>query len=301
MTETNHVTMVERPKHTPLPIALEGFVPGGLKPEAYSISDLASVLITHIRRTDLTSIQQRGLTRYKYQGSLNWGEPGNVSDMKKFFDIFNDVYFNGVLTGYCKLGTVQPKNSKSPEFLRYDYVYSCVLRKGKCRDARYKRDETFAYIMYEEEPPNSAKVFDSTWRKLNGLLAEMVLVCFSIFHCSCEHGCQAKSTIRNRWRGYDVHCQAVAYTIEISSKRKDLLGMGTELNGLRRIVLPVRAGDELPEAVELNQAELESGFDVEELRTGVKRILPIDMFSLGFEEERVCKRNVCLRSHWPVS
>lgn len=69
-----------------------------------------------------------------------------MADMKKFFDIFNDVYFNGILTGYCRLGTYKFDISRHP------FVgYSDILQRGTGRNTHYKRDETQAYFMFMED------------------------------------------------------------------------------------------------------------------------------------------------------
>lgn len=73
-----------------------------------------------------------------------------MADMKNYFDIFSDVYFNGVLTVYCRLG-------KYPWSMDRSFVgYSNILR-GTSRDARYERDDTLAYIMFANDEDQNYK------------------------------------------------------------------------------------------------------------------------------------------------
>ncbi len=92
-------------EHKTSPIPLEEFEAGFLKPASYSEEDIAKVMVEHLSRKPegLTDRQKKGLDRFKYDGSWNLADTPNIRDLKKFFDIFNDVYFNGVLTGYGKI------------------------------------------------------------------------------------------------------------------------------------------------------------------------------------------------------
>jgi hypothetical protein len=92
-------------EHKTSPIPLEEFRAGFLKPASYSEERIAKVMIEHLRRrpADLTARQKQGLERFKYDGSWSLAQPENTRDLNKFFDFFNDVYFNGVLSGYCRI------------------------------------------------------------------------------------------------------------------------------------------------------------------------------------------------------
>jgi hypothetical protein len=106
-------------EHKTSPIPLEDFRAGFLKPASYSEEDIAKVMVEHLHREpeDLTDRQKRGLARFKYDGSWNLADTQNIRDLEKFFDIFNDVYFNGVLTGYGKVELLS-SNSLSNRFNR---------------------------------------------------------------------------------------------------------------------------------------------------------------------------------------
>jgi hypothetical protein len=94
-------------KHTHITprIAREDFQAGYMKPGGYNLEDIAAAIIDNVTRPkeELTPRQVEGIRKFKYHGSWNLGQPENLADLHKFFDIFNDVYFNGVLTGHCKL------------------------------------------------------------------------------------------------------------------------------------------------------------------------------------------------------
>ena len=83
-------------------ITEENFQPGKLAPLSYDREELAEVIIKHINREgdDMTTRQQEALSRYKYTGTWNIANPSNTEDLRKWFGCYNDVFFNGILTGY---------------------------------------------------------------------------------------------------------------------------------------------------------------------------------------------------------
>jgi hypothetical protein len=93
--------------HKTSPIPFEDFRPGHIKPCSHSEEEIANVMIEHLERIprNFTDIQEEGFARFKYAGFWNLGEPHGIDNIKRFFDIFNAVYFNGTLTGYYKLET----------------------------------------------------------------------------------------------------------------------------------------------------------------------------------------------------
>jgi hypothetical protein len=98
---------METQKHTHITprITREDFQAGYMKPGGYSLEDIAAAIIDNVTRPkeELTPRQMEGLRKFKYHGSWNLAQPEDLANLHKFFDIFNDVYFNGVLTGHCKL------------------------------------------------------------------------------------------------------------------------------------------------------------------------------------------------------
>ena len=87
-------------KHNTPPIDIEDFRPGYLKPQSYSTEDISKAIINLVSRSEetFTERQLRGKQKLKANGSWSLSEPENPDNLTIFFDIFNDVLFNGVLT-----------------------------------------------------------------------------------------------------------------------------------------------------------------------------------------------------------
>jgi hypothetical protein len=81
-----------------------------MKPQSYSQEDISKAVIELVGRSqeDSTPIQKRGITKLKSYGSWNLCEPENMNGLRNFFSIFDDVFFNGVLTGYCSVSFPAP-------------------------------------------------------------------------------------------------------------------------------------------------------------------------------------------------
>lgn len=98
----------EKPLHSPPPITRSDFQAGYMKPASYSRESISAAIIDHRRRTEeeLTPRQKDAIERFEHVGGCNLGQPDNIRDFKKFFDVFNDVYFNGTRSGYCQIELV---------------------------------------------------------------------------------------------------------------------------------------------------------------------------------------------------
>lgn len=91
----------------------------------------------YCRIKDLSPRQQQALRRFKHQGTWHLGDLYNLTDLNNFFELFNDAYFNSLLTGYCKLELVEAN------FFDYrgEHAFgngACELHEpGKERDPRH--------------------------------------------------------------------------------------------------------------------------------------------------------------------
>jgi len=125
-----------KPQHTPQPISLEEFKPGGMKPGSYSHEDITKTLVNHISRSkgDFTDRQKEGLRKFKHYGTWSFSQPDSLDELKKWFDIFNDIFFNGILTGHCTLDFYDTR------YLRLGYRvrgYCTTYIPGQERDPRF--------------------------------------------------------------------------------------------------------------------------------------------------------------------
>ena len=103
-------------------ITVDDFMPGHLKPQSYSAEDLSKTIIDLVGIDwEYTERQERDFANFKNRGSWNLYKPENIHDLWVFFDIFNDMFFNGVLTSYCTLGFHEPGDDKPSAFCQTDY------------------------------------------------------------------------------------------------------------------------------------------------------------------------------------
>jgi hypothetical protein len=142
-----------------------------------------------------------------------------MEDLRKFFDIFNAVLLNGVLTGYerdlhwygrehldggeggyCQL--LFPGNEMDPRFKReYPLAPIWILKSGTQRDPVTKIEEY-----------------------LETLAHEMLHALFIIYACNCKNGCAEKlHDAYYHWRGHCASWQATPYAIQRASKLHPML------------------------------------------------------------------------------
>ena len=221
-------------EHKTSPIPLEEFQVGFLKPASYSEEDIADVMVKHLNRKpeDITTRQKEGLARFKYNGSWSLAKTENLGDLEKFFDIFNDVYFNGVLTGYARINRLSWLDMQR----RFGYGgpegFCQPIRQGNELDPRFR-------IMKPSVEIAISTAFTGTkmYRIQNHLLIllhEMVHAIFFIFKCGCDHGCLRKTLGGYhdvRWPKYhNIHWQAVAHAVEEADRETGhLLGLNLDL------------------------------------------------------------------------
>lgn len=95
-------------------IPREEFAPGMMKHSAYTREAISNAIVDHMNRSEdeYTPIQRQGLARFQLEGHWNLSDPINMADLSKWFDIFNDVYFNGVLTNTCELEWADDRKQK---------------------------------------------------------------------------------------------------------------------------------------------------------------------------------------------
>lgn len=144
-----------KPKHIPPRITRDDFQAGHMKPSSYSLNDISAAIIDHLSRTkgEFTEKQLEGLTNFKYRGSWNFSRPENYEDLKRFFDIYNDVFFNGVLTGYCTLLFFK----KPRQGCENVAAYCGIELPGRETNPRFRIEGPKAYITIGED--------DDKWTK----------------------------------------------------------------------------------------------------------------------------------------
>jgi hypothetical protein len=148
----------------------------------------------------------------------NIGNPENIEDLRKFFEIFNAVLFNGVLTGYERELHWYERTIGGSEL-----GYCRLLFPGKETDPRFRLEYPLGPIWImkggtQRDPTTKIEKY------LEILVHEMLHALFVIYACSCKNRCAEKlyDAFYN-WKGHGASWQAAAYAIERASKLLPML------------------------------------------------------------------------------
>jgi hypothetical protein len=252
-------------EHKTSQIPLEDFRAGFLKPASYSEEDIAKVMLEHLHREpeDLTDRQKEGLARFKYDGSWNLADTQNIRDLEKFFDIFNDVYFNGVLTGYGKVEWLSSDSLSNRFNCSPPAAFCQPIRPGNEIDPRFKIENPSFTIVLGKDKFIQRNAIQEIRTSLFILLHEMVHAIFFIFKCGCNYGCSQKTLGGYRdviWGGYhNLPWQSIAYAIEKADRvHGHLLRLNLELGRGTSLVSDVfKGGISFPNDVVLRSLDLD--------------------------------------------
>jgi hypothetical protein len=220
--------------------------------------------------------------------------------LEKFFDIFNDVYFNGVLTGYGKIELLS-SYSLSNRFTRSSPAAFCQpIRPGNEIDPRFKIEKPSFIIVLGKDKRDAIKEIRTS---LFILLHEMVHAIFFIFKCGCNYGCSQKTLggyCDVIWGGYhNVPWQTVAYAIEkADSVQGHLLGLNLEFRREGSLAHDVfKGGLNLPNDAVLRSLGLDICMFRKELAS-CKQQAAFNAKSYWQKPVSPLKANRCIRNDW---
>jgi len=220
--------------HITSPITDEEFQPGRLGLYSHTQEEISNAIIKHVGRKgkDLLPRQKDGLARFKYDGSWNLGQPNNARDMKKYFDIFNDVFFIGVLTGLVRIEILEDRWA-SHRFGSRVLGFCSTTHPGWYYnpDPRFMLEKPYSKIIIGSQ--DSKKEKPATWKirqYLQILPHEMLHAVFHLFTCYCRAGCQTKFS----WAAHHFHWQAAVKAIEDSGLAGDMF-LGLNLSWDREV------------------------------------------------------------------
>ena len=294
--------------HVPPPIRREDFEVGCLKPGSYSIEDISAAILDHLDRDELSPRQLEALRRYKYEGSWSVSRPDNLDDIRKFFEIFDDFYFHGLLRGYCTLELFRDTHERQGLPLR---GYCDSIGPGEERDPRYKLERPRPHIGIRVS--RHIGLFDRVSNYIDVLLHEMIHAMFFVYSCTCDRGCREKYrfSMGAPWLGHDLSFQAAGHAIEKRGLRcewlehydkyrsddnwgsQDCMGLIFCLARDIGMASAMQSGANLPNAADLRRLGLDIWEILDDLEIYRNRIhrprhnLPM-------------KKNRCLKSHWTV-
>ncbi|CZR58070.1 uncharacterized protein PAC_07960 [Phialocephala subalpina] len=188
--------------HVPLPISEEGFELGRMKPLSYSLEAIAAEIrefnpycTQFCKLEELAPREQKAVQRFRRHGTLNLGDPHNIEDIKNYLDIFNEGYFNGLLTGYRTMELVEAKDLVKRHGVVID-GYCNPFQPGRECDIRYKLEKPHIIISVRQQPGNMF-IYDAIKSYHEIILHEMLHAIFDVYRCQCDNGCRQRMEREN--------------------------------------------------------------------------------------------------------
>jgi len=242
------------------------------------------------------------MRKFKYNGSSNLGQPENLPDLLKFFDIFNDVLFEGILSGWCKVEWYD----STAAGIRGEARAVCQGHLPRLTlDPRFQLEKPWAQISikkvqsdwyYRKTPANRLDPY------LNCLVHEMLHAAFAVYACNCNYGCKQKAWVIHQ--GHDDSFLAAGYAIEKGEKvdrdagHFGLLGLDLDLYRSSAVTAKAHAGVNLPPDRELRRLGLDVKTILVEL--GLYRTIGIKDQKEKQQVRHLMKANRCIREFWAV-
>jgi hypothetical protein len=187
-------------------------------PLSYSSEDISAAVVQFIRRAcqNKPTVSQRIiLTRYKDFCPLNVGNPEHPQNLDRCFDLFNGLFFNGILFDFCSASfavRTHDSNRAGQSIMEYDLG---------------DEDSTLGC---------NIQVFTNTRRYiakphlrrlevyLGILLHEMAHAVLQLYTCICEPFCSQR---KGNEAGHGASWQAIAYAAQYAALK--LLGLQLDL------------------------------------------------------------------------
>ncbi|KUJ15438.1 uncharacterized protein LY89DRAFT_735552 [Mollisia scopiformis] len=273
--------------HISQPIAQEDFELGRLNPESYSLDHISKALVANIERVTTvhercySARQKRALQQFRSHGTWNIAEAHNIEDITRWFAIFNDAFFGGLLTGDAN-------------------AYCSMTRSGSRRDPRYPISKPYCTLTFRR----TRHYVDDNYAAIKSyqecLLHEMSHAIFDIYECGCT---KCYACIGNEAAfGHGAYWQAVAQALEEACRHRywEVFGLCLTLNRSMCLVDDVQSGCPLPNDIVLRSV----GLDIVHLLENIK-CLRGNAHSAFLARHRKKKRipsksSVCLLPNWTV-
>lgn len=228
-------------QHTPR-LLREMFESGMLQPQTYSEEDISATLIKFWGRSkwrcgvqDLMPRQRLALKQFK--ASALWRFDGSISteELKTFFQIFDNAYFNGLLSEFCILRTVQERSFRYGCGGNSDETWTSVgttnlVYPGHGQESQYRSAKPRVVITV---PTEFYDIQDPSWRPYyvhDALLHQMIHAFFHIYELGCDKGCGADEFQDLRCRHSALWDAVVSAMRETDETGRKFLGLNLSLS-----------------------------------------------------------------------
>lgn len=196
---------------------------------------------------------REGMREFEKNGCWPNHKPESLESMRHAFHVLDDVFFNGLLSGYCDLSM--------PEAPAHN-----PTRRGSCK-VNYPGDShpllkdrrgLYCCVKVHPSPSYSASGWKRAGRYQDVLVHEMLHAYFLMYTCRCERGCKANS---GGYRGHSPALMLASKAIEDSKINRTFVEEGPKffemcLRRERAMAQAVRKGDRMPSDQELRRLGL---------------------------------------------
>lgn len=189
--------MADSTRHDTPHLAIEDFRLGNMAPQTYSTGDISKAVIGYLKqpKDQLSDTQIRGLKRWKKNVTSNHYNPENDMDLQKWFDIFNDVFFNRILEAYCKLEWFEEEKLRNAGYVDRTKVQG-------------EKPQVTIFVLKRKE----WLTWEIICSYMDVLVHEMLHAVFAIFSCGCN-SCTEIGDRESEW-GHHPNWLAAALAVE---------------------------------------------------------------------------------------
>jgi hypothetical protein len=96
----------------------------------------------------MTPRQKEALARYKHQGTWSIAQSENYDGFWKWFGFINDLFFGGLLTGFCRIDILEHRSWMQVRATASTMAYSDWYLPGQGRDPRYNLEAPYCLIAF---------------------------------------------------------------------------------------------------------------------------------------------------------
>ncbi|KUJ15433.1 uncharacterized protein LY89DRAFT_750774 [Mollisia scopiformis] len=297
--------------HIPPSLSRQYFELGNLKLLSNSREAIFAALVAHIEFTarckpeDIPPRAKRAFARLENQMTWKLGKVDDIENLKLFFDLFNDMYFNGLLTGYCELELIEEYKLQRRRLKLKEAVGLCQPYFPGEGHPRYKEGRVFCTLSVAMSEKRDS--VNNRWsgpgqrikHYLDTLIHEMIHALFDIFTCRCPKGCKEKHNLQGGG-GHHLAFQAAAHAIGSADiqylSRYPCLSLS--LTRYESFVGDLQLGYNLPPPSSLKSVDLDINVIMELLKEA--RVKTFEREKLLRPQLVVNKNNRCIRDEFTV-
>ncbi|KAL3421894.1 hypothetical protein PVAG01_06050 [Phlyctema vagabunda] len=270
--------------------AKEHLLQGHLDFEGYSEAQISKAVVDLIDTDceEWTATQQEGLAMFRSEGHWNFSKPDSHEELKRWFTIFDKIFFNGVLTRNCELYWYTAKEAAQN---RNNGGKTVFFKKTSFQEFRHPRAQyrrPFA-VIYIKKSRHTLDALGDVRDYLEALLHEMSHAVLFIY---------SYDSIRDMGTGHGISWQQIVQSIDCVAR--GTLGLRLCFDRDDYMALEAAGKGDLPNDVELRRL----GLDINRIWTKIClerffRRIRSEPNEMSLKILKGCRRlNHCIRSDW---